>query len=49
MWTFLHTPALNLPGATGPNGLPVGIQIVGQPSADMALLRAGRWIEQRLR
>ena len=49
MWTFLHTPALNLPGATGPNGLPVGVQVVGLPGADAALLRAGRWIEGRLR
>ena len=30
IWTILHTPALSLPTHRGPNGLPVGIQLVGR-------------------
>ena len=49
IWTFLGTPALNLPGATGPNGLPVGVQVVGQPGSDRNLLSVALWLEERLR
>ncbi|PHH70778.1 hypothetical protein CDD83_5348 [Cordyceps sp. RAO-2017] len=44
MWTILHAPALNLPGFTGDEGLPVGLTIVGPRFGDMQLLRAGRSI-----
>jgi len=38
MWTLLHAPCLTLPGLTGPEGLPVGVQLVGPRYADGALL-----------
>lgn len=38
MWTLLHVPCLAIPGYTGPNGLPVGIQIVGPRFSDPRLL-----------
>ena len=44
IWTILHVPALTLPTHRGPNGLPVGIQLVGQRWQDRALLRCARWI-----
>ena len=28
LWTLLHTPAINLPGLVGPQGLPVGVQAI---------------------
>lgn len=37
-WTLLGTPCLSLPAGTGPNGLPLALQIVARPGADAALL-----------
>jgi Asp-tRNA(Asn)/Glu-tRNA(Gln) amidotransferase A subunit family amidase len=38
MWTLLHVPCIGIPCTTGPNGLPVGVQIVGPRFGDAALL-----------
>jgi Asp-tRNA(Asn)/Glu-tRNA(Gln) amidotransferase A subunit family amidase len=48
LWTGLLTPCLNLPGLTGPNRLPVGVQTVGARDDDFRLLCWSCWIEQRL-
>jgi Asp-tRNA(Asn)/Glu-tRNA(Gln) amidotransferase A subunit family amidase len=48
IWTILHTPALTLPTHRGPNGLPVGIQLVGQRQDDRRLFACARWIWQKL-
>jgi Asp-tRNA(Asn)/Glu-tRNA(Gln) amidotransferase A subunit family amidase len=48
-WTFLGTPAVHLPGFTGPNGMPVGVQLIGEVGRDEALLRVARWAEPLLR
>lgn len=37
-WTLLHVPAVSLPLLTGPSGMPVGVQLVGAPGEDDALL-----------
>ncbi len=42
--TLLGLPCLNVPGALGPEGLPVGLQLVGQADADAALLAAAAWM-----
>jgi Asp-tRNA(Asn)/Glu-tRNA(Gln) amidotransferase A subunit family amidase len=47
-WTFLGVPALTLPIAFGPNGLPLGLQLVGRYRNDHRLLRAAKWIETTL-
>jgi Asp-tRNA(Asn)/Glu-tRNA(Gln) amidotransferase A subunit family amidase len=39
-WTALHLPALSAPVFSGPNGLPVGLQLVGGFRDDAALLSA---------
>jgi Asp-tRNA(Asn)/Glu-tRNA(Gln) amidotransferase A subunit family amidase len=44
IWTLLHTPTVTLPTATGPNGLPVGIQLVGGRHQDARLLAMAQWI-----
>ena len=44
IWTILHTPALTLPTHRGPNGLPVGIQLVAARHADQRLFACARWI-----
>jgi len=47
-WTFLHVPCHTLPATRGPNGLPVGIQLVGPIHGDDALLAFARWVAVRL-
>ncbi len=37
-WTLLRTPTVSLPLLAGPSGLPVGVQLVGRPGGDDALL-----------
>ena len=44
----LGVPCLNLPGFTGPNGLPVGVQVIGAMGDDLRLLRAAKWIAARV-
>lgn len=48
LWTLLHLPLLNLPVATGPQGLPVGIQLVGRHGADNKLLADAQWVRDRM-
>jgi aspartyl-tRNA(Asn)/glutamyl-tRNA(Gln) amidotransferase subunit A len=38
-------PSLSLPCGTDPNGLPIGMQLIGAPFAEHTLLRAGRAFE----
>jgi len=49
IWTLLGVPCLSLPGATGPAGLPVGVQLVGPAGGDGALVAAAAFVEDRLR
>jgi Asp-tRNA(Asn)/Glu-tRNA(Gln) amidotransferase A subunit family amidase len=48
IWTILHTPALTLPTHRGPNGLPVGIQLVAARYADRHLFACAHWVWQQL-
>jgi Asp-tRNA(Asn)/Glu-tRNA(Gln) amidotransferase A subunit family amidase len=48
LWTLLHMPCLTLPAGEGPDGLPVGVQLVGKRHADARLLDIGLWAESRL-
>jgi Asp-tRNA(Asn)/Glu-tRNA(Gln) amidotransferase A subunit family amidase len=48
LWTQLYMPCLTMPAGRGPNGLPVGIQLVARRHADEHLLQVARWVEQRL-
>ena len=43
-WNFCGVPAINLPLLEGDNGLPIGVQIVGQHYDDARLLRSARWL-----
>ncbi len=45
LWTMLHVPTITLPTHTGPNGLPVGIQLVAPYRADRALMAISRWTQ----
>src|SRR5215471_16708347 len=48
LWTALYMPCLTLPAGAGPDGLPVGLQLVGKRHADSRLLETGLWVERRL-
>lgn len=48
VWTVLHTPCVHLPMSRGPQGLPVGITVVGRRGGDRALLRAADRIHEVL-
>lgn len=44
IWSLLHLPAMTLPLATGPSGLPVGVQLVGRRLDDARLLQLAKWV-----
>jgi Asp-tRNA(Asn)/Glu-tRNA(Gln) amidotransferase A subunit family amidase len=45
-WSLLHTPAINVPGFKGPNGLPVGLTLTGPRFTDAAVLSAAMAVSQ---
>lgn len=49
VWTLLHVPALSVPAGTGPNGLPVGVQVIGRLGADAQTLAAAATLEDALK
>lgn len=48
IWTFLHTPAINLPTASSPDGLPISVQLVGRMHADRDLLHVASRVDDIL-
>ena len=48
LWTQLYMPCLTLPAGRGPDGLPVGVQLVARRHTDERLLAIALWVEQRL-
>ena len=44
IWTFCGTPAINLPLLQSPDGLPMGVQVVGERNDDARLFRSTRWL-----
>ena len=48
LWTQVYMPCLTLPAGHGPDGLPVGVQLVGCRHDDARLLEIGLWVERRL-
>jgi len=47
-WTLLHLPCVTLPADTGPQGLPIGIQLVGRLGDDARTLAAAEFAERAL-
>jgi Asp-tRNA(Asn)/Glu-tRNA(Gln) amidotransferase A subunit family amidase len=48
IWTVVHAPSVTLPVFKGPNGLPVGAQLVAKRNDDRRLFAAARWVYRRL-
>lgn len=47
-WTLLHVPCVNIPDFSGPDGLPLGLQLVGPVGRDSRLLAIAGWVDARL-
>ena len=48
LWTFLHVPCINVPGFSGPAGLPLGVQLIAARHDDRGLLAAAEWAAARI-
>ncbi len=49
IWTLTGVPAITIPAALGPHGLPLGLQLVGGYLHDSALLSVAQWCAEQLR
>jgi|SRR5215472_5761413 len=47
-FNLLGNPSVVLPVGSSPEGLPIGVQIVGQPNAEELILKVARVVEQAL-
>jgi Asp-tRNA(Asn)/Glu-tRNA(Gln) amidotransferase A subunit family amidase len=47
-WTLLGAPCVSVPGATGVNGFPMGLQLIAAPGEDSLCLAAGVMLESLL-
>jgi Asp-tRNA(Asn)/Glu-tRNA(Gln) amidotransferase A subunit family amidase len=45
IWTLTGLPTLTLPLLEGPNGMPIGVQVIGPKGRDGGLFRAARWLD----
>jgi len=43
--TLLGVPCIHVPSSLGPQGLPLGVQVVGARGSDLETLRCAHWIE----
>ena len=48
IWTMMHGPCVTIPAYSGPNGMPVGIQVVGRPGDDANVIEIAGWITRHL-
>lgn len=44
IWTSLHVPCVTVPAGVGPNGLPLGIQVVARIGEDRQALAWAQWV-----
>lgn len=48
LWTLMYAPCVTLPAFTGPNGMPVGLQVVGPQGQDARTIANAGWVERAL-
>ena len=45
LWTLMGTPAITIPTGKGPNGMPLGLQLIGAAEEENYLLATAAWCE----
>jgi len=48
IWTSLHVPCITVPAGVGPNGMPLGVQIVAPRGRDREALAWAAWVASTL-
>jgi Asp-tRNA(Asn)/Glu-tRNA(Gln) amidotransferase A subunit family amidase len=48
VWTLLHVPSVCVPAAKSPNGMPLGLQVIGRIGDDARTLACADWIAAKL-
>jgi len=48
VWTLLHVPSVCVPAAKSPDGMPLGLQVIGRIGDDARTLACADWIAARL-
>ncbi len=48
IWTSLHVPCVTVPAGTGPNGMPLGVQVVAPRGRDREALAWAAWVAAAL-
>jgi len=48
IWSLCGVPAITIPAGQGPQGLPLGLQLIGPRSADKRLLSIAHWCDEKL-
>jgi amidase len=46
-WNLLQVPCVSMPFGSGPQGLPLAVQLIGAMGSDDRLLAASRWVQQQ--
>jgi Asp-tRNA(Asn)/Glu-tRNA(Gln) amidotransferase A subunit family amidase len=49
LWTLMHGPCVTIPAFKGPNGMPMGLQVIGAIACDAKLLGVTHWIDSALK
>jgi Asp-tRNA(Asn)/Glu-tRNA(Gln) amidotransferase A subunit family amidase len=49
IWTLLGVPALNIPCGEGPNGLYIGVQVIGRIGDDLRAIAVAEWLQNAFR
>jgi amidase len=48
IWTTMHVPSITIPVFKGPNGLPIGAQLIAKHHEDRRLFAIARWAYRKL-
>jgi len=49
IWTLMHVPCVTIPAFAGPNGMPVGLQVVGPIGSDDHVIALSQAIANALK